>query len=428
MRSAGLLSVGDELVLGTKLDTNAMWIASALADCGVQVVEHRTLPDDREVIATALRDLAATCDVIIVTGGLGPTEDDVTREGLADVVAPGADLVEDEEAVAHLRRCFAGRVMPDANLRQALRPPETRMVPNPRGTAMGVAAVLDGTHIALLPGPPHEMRGMFEGHVLPLLETDDARLVSRTIRAVGIGESDGAERLGDILARGREPLVGITASAGVLSAIVRGWGEAARSAVDATARTIEERWAPYVFSNDGSSLAESLVQLFRERGWSLCTAESCTGGLVSGALVAVPGASAVLRGGWVTYANDAKADWLGVPRALIDEHGAVSAQVAEAMVRGALERSGADWAISTTGVAGPGGGTPDKPVGTVEIGVGCRDGAVQSRRFWFRGERAIVRSRSVTLGLQLLRMAALGVPTDVPMLWSPAHRPVEPRA
>ena len=416
-----LLSVGDELVLGQIDYTNAPWLARALVALGAAPGERRTVGDDRGAIADALRALASRHAAVIVTGGLGPTLDDLLREALGDVVDPGAALVEDPAGVEHLRGWFErkGRPMPASNLRQAMRPPSARLLDNPNGTAPGIAAASGACHLFCLPGPPGEMRPMFEAWVAPLVARPGMVVATAALHSIGLGESSIAERLGDRMMRGREPSVGTTASDGVVTVRIRATGprEEAHAALEATVADCRARLGDFVFGRDGATLADSVGALASAAGLVLATAESCTGGLVGAALTEVAGSSAWYAGGFVTYANGRKVADLGVREETLAAHGAVSHETAIEMARGACVRTGADLSIATTGIAGPGGGSAEKPVGTVFVAVAAPDGMIYSRRFHFPGDRATVRSRTVRLGLSCLRFALLGAPRQT-FLWS----------
>ena len=416
---AALLSVGDELVLGTSLDTNSRAIALALRDAGVEVAEHRTVADDLDAIVEAMRALAARHDVLVSTGGLGPTDDDLTRDALNVILDDGAPQVEDAQARADLEAWFAGRGRPMAgiNLRQSLRPRSARIVRNREGTAPGLSAVVGGCRVWCLPGPPREMLPMLESGVLGALRSGAApAIVRRGIGTYGIGESALAERLGERMSRGREPSVGTTASGSVVTiqVVARGADAAERAADEVRAcAAIADPWS---FGTDDATLASSLLDACRAQRRTLAVAESCTGGLVGSMLTAVAGSSDVFMGGWITYANAAKHRDLGVPTALLSAHGAVSAQVVEAMARGACARADADVAIAISGIAGPGGASEGKPVGTVWIGVhDGRSGEGRMRRFVFPGGREVVRDRAAKSALQMARWMVLGV--DGTLIW-----------
>lgn len=432
--SAAILSIGDELTLGQKLDTNSQWLAEQLVARGVVVREHATLADDLEQNVRTLARLAAEYPLLVVTGGLGPTLDDLTREALARVL--GEALVEDERGLAHVRSIMErrGRVMTDNQRLQALRPASAVMIDNPNGTAPGIAArVARGGEVGgargacdvfCLPGPPGEMKPMFEAFVVPRLRTRPGREVrTRVLHCLGIGEGDLATRLGELMQRGRNPLVGTTASGGVVSIRVRYEGDAggAGAVMEETERLCRERAGAFVFGAEEERIESVVVGLLRERGRKLVLVESCTGGMVGSLLTSVAGSSDVLLGGYVTYANEMKTALVGVPQELIEAHGAVSEPVALAMARGGLERtSGATDALAITGVAGPGGGSVAKPVGTVFVARASRAGggevSSECRRLLITGGREDVRGRASRLALAMLRWHVLGetVPT---VLW-----------
>ena len=402
---AAILSIGDELILGQTQDTNARWLAGRLADRGVPCVQFRVVPDDLAAQAAALRELAAVAQVVIVTGGLGPTDDDLTREALRVAMGDANPLVLDAPSLEALDRWFThrGRSMPDINRRQAMRPSGAECLRNDFGTAPGLRGTVGGSTIVCLPGPPREMEPMFNQFVLPLLPKQ--AMTTGVVHAFGQGESFLAERLGYRMHRDRNPLVGTTASGSVVSARVRGRDAAAEpAAMQAELAAIEALWKPFAFGRSTTTLAGALGAALRERGLTMALAESCTGGLAGSLVTAESGSSAWFLGGLMTYANEAKRDLCGVPEALIVEHGAVSAPVAAALARGARERLRADWAASITGVAGPNGGSDAKPVGTVYIGV-SGPGFESVRRFKYPGERASVRDRAAKTALVLLRLA-----------------------
>lgn len=425
--NAAILAVGDELIFGQKTDTNSGWLSEQLAALGMRVIEHRTVGDDRAAIAAALKELAASVDLIVITGGLGPTDDDLVREGLGDIVAPGEPLQRDPVAVRRLKRWFAGRdkPMPTTNLKQAERPVGSRFLPNPHGTALGLEATVGGCRVFALPGPPSEMQPMFVDHVAPTVTGEGRRqvVVMRSVNVYGLGESEAAERLGDLMERGRNPLVGTTVTDGVLAVrlVAQGESKTIDSAVELTIADVEQRLAPYVFGYDEVTLGSSAGAVLGKAGATLASAESCTGGLLGDMIVQTPGSSVYYLGGWVTYSNELKHRCLGVGLGALEAHGAVSHETAAAMAAGALDKSGADFAIAITGIAGPDGGADDKPVGTVFIALARRenDGACDPsvRRFEFRGNRSQIRDRAAKSALQMLRFALTGVPATTSLLW-----------
>ena len=426
---AAILSIGDELTLGQTIDTNTAWISTELAARGIRTVEHRTIGDDQAALAAAVSQLASKVDLLILTGGLGPTADDLTREALADALTPGKPLVRDADAVKRLEQWFPehGSVMPSSNLKQAQRPEGTRFLANPHGTAMGLAGCIDACQIFAIPGPPSEMMPMLREQVLPSLDltiADDV-VLTKTIHAYGLGESKGAEQLGSLMDRERKPLVGTTVSESILTAriVARGSSADARDELEQTVSVIEEAWQPHVFGCGSESLASAVGVLLRANGQTVATAESCTGGLLSKMIVDVAGSSDYYVGGWVTYTDQLKQSCLAVPAEVLAEHGAVSEAMARAMAEGALKASGADRSLAITGIAGPDGGTSDKPVGTVFIGLGRVDkGTVCAsvRQFAFPGDRSAVRDRSAKAALQMWRFTLLGVPDETRLLWE-AH-------
>lgn len=414
---ARIISIGDELTIGATLDTNAQRLARALTDAGLRIDGHITVPDDIEAISEAIFSGTQAADLIVTTGGLGPTADDLTRQALAQ--AAGAPLIEDEQAVAQIQAFFqgAGRQMPDQNKVQALRPECATSLTNERGTAPGLHVPREvlGADVFCLPGPPREMVPMLEAFVLPAIST--SRVVrSRVLRCFGIGESVLAERLGDLMDRGRNPLVGTTASDAIVSIRIRyeGTDPRADDLVDEAARRSAQRAGFYVFGDGDATLAGAVLDLLIERDQTVATVESCTGGMISQLLTDMPGSSAAMLGGWVTYTNELKQSQVGVPAEVFTHHGAVSQACAVAMADGGRQRSGAAHALAVTGIAGPGGGTIDKPVGTVWIALSSKDAPTEARLFRFTGERDHVRRRTAMTALGMLRLRLIGEDADLP--------------
>lgn len=416
---AAIVSSGDEIMLGQLQDTNARWIAEQLVSMGIKPVEFASVGDDAAQIAATLDRLSGSVPLIIMTGGLGPTEGDLTRSGLA--LSLGDTLVVDEQAHAELdaKLRARGRVMTDAQARQATRPSRAMCIPNPIGTAPGLHAVLPLSSgrstpcdIVCLPGPPNELNPMWPGVATTLLRPPTGLvIVTRLLTVVGIAESDLVKRLGPLMFRDRVPLIGVTASDGVLTIRIRCESEPdaarARSLVDGDAAEIVRQLGPNVVSDRGVTLPAAVIEMLRQRAQTLTTVESCTGGMLGQMLTDVPGSSAAYVGGWVTYSNELKATLVGVEKGLIAEHGAVSEPVARAMALGGLERSGADAALAITGVAGPDGGTPAKPVGTVWVALASRwapgeSVSVDARKLSIPGARADVRRRAAGAALALL--------------------------
>jgi nicotinamide-nucleotide amidase len=426
-----ILSIGDELVLGQTVDTNSAWLSAQLAAVGIGVAAHLTVGDDQPAIERAIRDAVARCDVLLISGGLGPTEDDLTRQALAAVMDQPLEL--NEEWLAELEKFFALRTrkMPASNRIQAMIPRGARMIFNTAGTAAGIEATLpisegvpgsprlrvpassSNVRVFVVPGVPKEMKIMFERDVLPHLRdaADGAVILSRTLHTFGLGESAIAEKIGDLMHRGRNPSVGTTVSNGVVSLRVNARFESLREAsdrLDETVAACRSALGSLIFGQDDQALQQVVGAMLKSStGASVATAESCTGGLLAKMLTDIPGSSTYFSFGWVTYANRAKIELLGVSPELLEQHGAVSEPVVMAMATGAKVRAGSTFALSISGIAGPDGGTPTKPVGTVWIALAWPGGA-EARMFVFPGDREFIRDRSAKMALTLLRYRLLG--------------------
>lgn len=412
--SAAVLSVGDELVLGQTLDTNSRWISQRLRDAGIMPVEHVTVPDDLARHVAALKRLAEEHQLVISSGGLGPTADDLTRQALAE--AAGDTLVEDALALEDVRAFYAsrGREMPALNRVQALRPSRGQSLPNLHGTAPGLFARVGACDVICLPGPPGELKPMFESQVTPRLRPPPGRTVAtRALHCFGIGESDLATRLGPLMARGGELLVGTTASGGVVSCRLRYEGPLPRAMAEQELDRVEgelrAKADAYIFGDGDETLASAVVHRLASKGETLGTVESCTAGGLSSMVADVPGASSVLLGGLVTYSNALKSLLAGVSADLITVHGAVSGPIARAMAEGGVAALGVQHCLGITGIAGPTGGTPGKPVGTVYIARAERGASTEIRRFAFSGDRQAIREWSAKSGLAMLRMHLDGI-------------------
>lgn len=410
-----ILSIGDELVLGQTVDTNAAWLSAQLATIGVAVRAHITVPDHQPSIERAIRESAEVSDVLIASGGLGPTQDDLTRQALATVM--GAELVLDVPWFEEMERYFTsrGRTMPAANRIQAMIPVGAHPIFNTAGTAAGLHAELrraqGACRVFIMPGVPREMKTMFVRDILPALRGAGAgAILSRTLHTFGLGESAIAEKLGDLMDRHRNPSVGTTVSGGVVSLRINARfddHDEAQRQLDATARACREVLGDLCYGEDDQTLASVVTDLLREKDCRVATAESCTGGLLAQSLTDLPGSGTIFEYGWVTYSNTAKCQLLGVSDALLLEHGAVSIPVVRVMAEGARQRSGSDYALAISGIAGPDGGTEAKPVGTVCIALSA-PGEGFAHRFQFIGDRAMIRQRSAKMALALLRYALLG--------------------
>ena len=418
IKSAAILSIGDELITSAAIESNSVWLADQLEAHTVHTLERRVVGDDRAAIARAIRELATACDLLLLTGGLGPTPDDVTRAALGDVLTPNRPLATDPKALRHLDRFARARrgPMPKSNLVQALRPESMRMLANPLGTAMGLAGRHGGCLIFAMPGPPREMQRMFSRRVLPAVPLDPRKPVALTARvhAFGLSEAAAAERLGSLTVPAEDQRLGITVSRSIVTARIRAQGPRpeAEQRIQQIAAAVFDRWQPYAYGRDDESLPQAVGTLLAESGGTLATAESVTGGLLAALVVDAPGASRYYQGGWVTYGCELKSAALGVAPALLRAHGAVSEAVVCAMARGAMANSGCDYSLAITGVAGPTGDSGEKPVGTVFIGLGLKATSgceVKPRRFRFPGDRGIIRDRAAKTALQMLRFALTDV-------------------
>ena len=401
-----VLNTGSELLLGQVLNTHLKFMAEAMFPLGLRVERQVTVPDG-VAIREALLETFGRADVVLITGGLGPTTDDITRDVVAEML--GLKLEHDEEIMRAIAARFARREMrmsPRVEL-QALRPREATVLANEFGTAPGLYLPANcggkpSPHFFLLPGPPRELHPMFREKALPILENiaPQSAFGMRIYRIGGLGESLVEERVGvALLALGIE--LGYCARPGEVD--VRTIG--APELLDRAEAIIREELGEHIVSQDERSIEKVVVDLLIERGATVATAESCTGGHLADSLTNVPGASAVFMEGFVTYANEAKVRALGVDVALIAVHGAVSAEVATAMAEGARAKADVDFALATTGIAGPGGGTAEKPLGTVFVALAGKTIATQVKRFRFATDRETFKKLTVQTALDLLRRA-----------------------
>ena len=429
-----LLNTGGELMLGRVLNTHQQWLCRRLADLGYVVTRQVAVPDTAHDIQSAVREALSRADLVIATGGLGPTSDDLTRDLIAQLL--GKKLRLDETVLDHIKKRFAARnlPMPKNNEVQALVPEGALVLPNPNGTAPGLAMKIDEDGrwrmedgqtlhapssilhlpssrspkwLVLLPGPPRELRPMFDNLVVPLLRREfplEARFVYRTLRTSGIAESLVQEKiaapLGALVAAGLE--IGYCARTGQVDVRLSARGASGEKVVHEAEAIVQKFLGAQIYGFNDETIEAVVVRLLTGRKKTLALAESCTGGCLAHHVTNVPGASAVFMGGFVTYSNEAKRKFLGVRAETLAAHGAVSEAVAREMAEGARQQTGADFAIAVTGIAGPGGGTKEKPVGTVFIGLAGEFGTVVERRLNFY-ERETFKEVTAWQALEILR-------------------------
>jgi len=408
VKKAGIVSIGNEVLSGRTVDTNAAYIAQKLRANSVPVVSIHVAPDELDAIRRVLDLAAAEADVVVISGGLGPTDDDLTRQAMAAFL--GVELELHEDLLAAIRRFFEHRgvVMPARNAIQAHIPAGAKAIENETGTAPGIEAQRGEVVLFALPGVPSEMERMLEVAVLPRVReiAKSQALAAKRLKCFGAGESTIADMIGDAMGWVRNPRVNCTVHAGVIRLEIVATSSERDLAEEMGAReevSLRRVLGRLVYGVGDQTLAEVVGQRLAQTGRTMAVAESCTGGLLAELTTDVPGSSRYFLCGWVTYSNESKSRELGVLPALIETHGAVSEQVAVAMAQGARHKAGADFAIGITGIAGPGGGSEHKPVGLVYIAVSSRDGTDISR-YVFPHDRSSVRLRAAQTALNLLRL------------------------
>jgi len=411
---AEILAVGSELLAPERQETNASYLTGRLLEVGVGVAARLTLADDRALLESAFRIALGRAEVVLSTGGLGPTEDDLTREAAA--AALGRPLRRDPAVLEALRQRFARfkRVMAPVNEKQADVIEGARVLVNPLGTAPGQLLDVDGRLVVLLPGPPHEMKPMFDEQVLPLLrqQAGGRAIVTRILRIASMAESDVEQLVAPIYTRFSNPTTTILGGAGQVELHLTAEAASAEDAaarIDELAAAIRQALAGRVYSEDGRELPEVVAGLLKERRLTMAVAESCTGGLLAARLTDGAGASEFLERGYVTYSNRSKVELLGVDPVLLERAGAVSEEVAASMAAGARRAAGADVGVGITGIAGPGGGTADKPVGLVFIALDGAAGTRVRRAHFPYGGRQRVRFQASQAALEMLRRGLLGL-------------------
>ncbi len=407
MLTAEIIAIGSELLTPDRADTNSLWLTEKLNSIGIEVKLKTIVGDDDARLEETIKDALRRSRIVITTGGLGPTEDDITRKIAARALS--RRLMLNEKVLESIREKFRrmGRPMPEINSRQAMIIEGAEVLDNPNGSAPGLYIEHDERAVALLPGPPREMRPMFENFVLPKLvvKAGDVRVARRILRVVGMGESAVDERIAPVYTQYKNPQTTILFNRSEIEIQLTAQAKTEQDAellLDGLAGQIEERLGDAIFAFRGETMEEVVGLRLAVKGFTLAVAESCTGGLISERLTGIPGSSVYFMEGVVTYSNDAKIRSLGVDAELIQEHGAVSAQVAEAMADGVKHRADTDFGLSVTGIAGPGGGTEEKPVGLVYIAL-ADDAHVEHRKLILPGDRNLIRWRASQAALDLLR-------------------------
>ena len=411
MLKAEIVAIGSELLTPHRTDTNSLWLTERLNSVGIAVQLKTIVGDDEPRLEEAIRDALSRSDVVVLTGGLGPTEDDVTRKVFSRVT--GRQLTLDYEVLEQIRTRITrrGYQMTPNNERQALIPRGASVLPNPNGTAPGMKADENGKLVVLLPGPPRENQPMFDNYIMPDLEkmSRGVRIAKRVLKVTGIGESQLDDVIAPIYSQYTNPTTTILFTDSEIEIHLTATAESlsrAGALVDELTEKLEERLGIILYSTTGESLESVVGQRLRLKHYTIATAESCTGGLLAQRMTEVPGSSDYYVGGVVSYTNEAKIQWLGVPRETIERLGPVSGEVAEAMAKGTREISGATIGVSVTGIAGPGGGSEAVPVGTVYIGLANETGST-NKRVILPGDRHLVRWRASTSALELVRRSYL---------------------
>jgi nicotinamide-nucleotide amidase len=408
MMKAEIIAVGSELLTPDRLDTNSLFLTEELNKLGVEVLRKTIVGDDRELLAEAFRDALNRVPLIISSGGLGPTEDDLTRETVAELL--GRKLKLDEKILDGIKARFRSfnREMPDINVRQAMVPEGAEALNNPRGTAPGLW-IEHGEHmIALLPGPPRELKPLLLEEVLPRVarRVSAVRMFHRELRVTGMGESAVDQRIQPVYKRFADVNTTVLASPGEIQVHLRMWtdnAEIAQKNFSEIEQGFEIALTDRIFSRDGSSLEEVVARLLTMNNATISAAESCTGGLLAQRLTSIAGSSRYFLGGVVCYSNEMKTAWADVPKELIEAKGAVSAEVAVALAEGIRRRVGSTLGVGITGIAGPGGGSEEKPVGTVHIAV-ASGGETKARAARFMGDREMIRVQASQMALDLVRV------------------------
>ncbi len=405
---AEIIAVGSELLTPDRMDTNSLFLTEELNKLGIEVVRKSIVGDNRDYLSAAFKEALERVELVIASGGLGPTEDDLTRETVADLL--GRKLHLNNEILRYIEGRFRqlGREMPAVNVRQAMVPEGAEVLENPRGSAPGLWIEDAGRFLALLPGPPRELKPMYQEQVLPRLQrrSSGIRMFHRELRVAGMGESSVEQRIKPIYTRYADVNTTILAAPGEIQIHLRVWTDDAAHAqktLDEIVQSFEIALTDRIFSQDGSSMEEVVAGLLTRNNSTISAAESCTGGLLAQRLTSIAGSSSYFLGGVVSYSNELKTAWADVPPELIQSKGAVSSEVAIALAEGIRRHVGSTLGVGITGIAGPGGGSEEKPVGTVHIAL-SHAGGVKERGVLFPGDREAIRWHASQLALDLVRI------------------------
>jgi nicotinamide-nucleotide amidase len=405
---AEIIAVGSELLTPDRVDTNSLFLTEELNKLGIEVVRKSIVGDNRDDLNATFHEALEHVELVIASGGLGPTEDDLTRETVADLL--GRKLQLNKEILQYIEGRFRqlGREMPAVNVRQAMVPEGAEALENPRGSAPGLWIEDSGHRIALLPGPPRELKPMFYEQVLPRLQrfASSVRMFHRELRVAGMGESALEQRIKPIYTRYSDVNTTILAAPGEIQIHLRIWTDDAvhsQKTLDEIVQSFQLALTDRIFSLDGSPLEEVVAQILTMNSATIAAAESCTGGLLAQRLTSIAGSSSYFLGGVVCYSNELKTAWADVPAGIIKAKGAVSSEVAIALADGIRRRVGSTLGVGITGIAGPGGGSEEKPVGTVHLAV-SHAGGVRERGVRFPGDREAVRWHAAQLALDMVRI------------------------
>ena len=412
-----LISVGTEILLGNIVNTNAAFLAEKCAGLGLSCYYQDVVGDNEERLSETIRLALSRADILLLSGGLGPTQDDLTKEVAAKVM--GKLLYLHEESKTAIQQYFErkGMEITDNNWKQAMVPEGCIVVENPNGTAPGIIMAQEGKHVILMPGPPNEMIPMFETSIMPYLsELQSCVIYSQTVKICGIGESNAETMVADLIEQQTNPTIATYAKTGEVHLRVTARAEdekAAKKLVKPMVKELKGRFGNNIYTTDSEvTLEKSVVDLLQANGLTACTVESCTGGMLAARLINVPGVSEVFKSGYITYSNKSKRSLLGIKKNILLKHGAVSDKIAREMAKGAAMLAKTDVSVSTTGIAGPDGGSEEKPVGLVYIACNVR-GTIEVRECHFSGNRTKIRESTVSAALSLMRECILKYYSEV---------------